>query len=79
MLGKGNKKIQHMLDLRSIIKQFRAVKTLQKLLIPKQARRLIGMQRSARVIDSGGHDSYSDKDSGKSIKLAKEVKEVKYL
>ena len=67
MLGVGDKKIQYMLDLRSIIKQFRAGKTLQKLLIPKQARRMVGMQRWARVIDSSDRAFSSGIDSGKSL------------
>ena len=67
MLGVGDKKIQHMLDLRSIIKQFRAGKTLQKLLIPKQARRMVDMQRWAQVIDLSDRASSSGIDNDKSL------------
>ena len=63
----GDKKIQHMLDLRSIVKQFRAGKTLQKLLIPKQARPMVGMQRWARVIESSDRAPSSDRESGESL------------
>ena len=43
MLNGGNQKIQNMLDLRKMIKYFRAVETLQKLLLPSEARKLIQM------------------------------------
>ena len=43
MLNEGNQKIQSMLDLRKMIRHFRAVETLQKLLLPSEARKLIQM------------------------------------
>ena len=43
MLNEGNQKIQGMLDLRKMIMHFRAVETLQKLLLPSEARKLIQM------------------------------------
>ena len=43
ILNQGNQKIQSMLDLRKMIKHFRAVETLQKLLLPPEAGKLIQM------------------------------------
>ena len=43
-----------------MIKYFRAVDTLQKLLLPYEARKLIQMQRESRVIDRNSSDDDSD-------------------
>ena len=52
ILGQASAKIQNMLDLRSIVKHQRASETLLRLLLPdRRIRKMIQMQRSARVIE----------------------------
>ena len=58
LLDNGFSKIDFMLDTRTIIQQFRILKSVQRLLFTKTARRLLKVQRNTRVLESG--DSSSD-------------------
>ena len=40
-----------MLDIRTIVKHQRALETLKRLLVPRQTRKLIHMQRRTRVLE----------------------------
>ena len=62
VLNKGSAKIEHMLDLRSIIELQRASRTLQRLLLSKPERKLMKMQRRERVIEQKLTNSSSESD-----------------
>lgn len=62
MIGQGYDDLDNYLDIRSIVRYQRAVKTLLRLLLSKSSRKLINMQRSLNVVDlpALGNESSSD-------------------
>ena len=65
LIETGSSKIEKMLDLRSIIKHERSLKSLLHLSLSKFERQMLRMQRSSRVLelspkDGGGKTSDSD-------------------
>lgn len=62
MVGQGYDDLDNYLDIRSIVRYQRAVKTLLRLLLSKSSRKLINMQRSLNVVDlpALGNESSSD-------------------
>ena len=59
ILRKGSDKIEKMLDIRTIVKHQRTLETLKRLLVPKQTRKLIHMQRRTRVLEESTPESGS--------------------
>ena len=64
ILDKGRAKIERILDIQSIMRHQGALMTIQRLLLSKSERKLIGMQRRTRAIDLSMKDSSSEGSAG---------------
>ena len=66
MIGQGYDDLDNYLDIRSIVRYQRAVKTLLRLLLSKSSRKLITMQRSLNVVDLPDAEKNEDVSSSDS-------------